>query len=652
MPTKNKIKNELTLENKKYLLRLKQSHDKLDKFSGGLLKFGKVAAVAASVGGLAFGLKLATDKAFIQEQALAKLEATLISTNHAAGLTKDELVGLSQELQRMTTFGDEAIQGAQSLLLTFTNIGKDVFPRATETILDLSIGMGQGLKESAVQLGKALNDPIQGVTALRRVGVQLTKTQEEQIKTFTKMGDIVSAQEIILGELNTQFGGQAQARAATFAGKVEQVSNSFGDLLEEIGFVITKNPILLEGLEDILEIFTDLASAVKTYGIFFNAAFKEPETEITRLQDSLVHQFDALQQLIEMFGENSRQVEQSRKAYEKALAIRDAYTKKVQEQTKVEKENTEVQADNFSALEKKIQQVISATEKLGATQEELIDIQVREFEAEGASINQAERFNDALDRKLDKQKQINDEKEKEREFAGLKELTFEDDLGGADSIANIVTQNEQEIAVMQAHIDRKSEMLRQEGAEEWQIQQALAVDLNALNQTMVKNRIDSTSGMFNSLFALTGSKSKALFEITKGLNIADAIVSARSAVISSYNAGTKLGGPVVGAAFAGVAIAETAQMLKGIKDAKLGGGGGGGGGSAPSGGTPSISRSIDSAPERIEGGQGGDVFVSLRIDGVIAENEMDKFVENSLAPAVKRAVGRNEPTFSKFVSTG
>ena len=62
------------------------------------------------------------------------------------------------------------------MLLTFTNIGKDVFPKATETMLDMATAMNSGMTPSAeqlkgvsIQLGKALNDPVEGISALSRV---------------------------------------------------------------------------------------------------------------------------------------------------------------------------------------------------------------------------------------------------------------------------------------------------------------------------------------------------------------------------------------------------------------------------------------------------------------------------------------------------
>ena len=174
----------------------------------------------------------------IQEGAERQLEQTIRSTGGAAGFTATELKQMASGLQEVTRFGDEATIEGQSLLLTFTNIGRDVFPRATETMLDMSQALGQDMKSSAIQLGKALNDPITGVTALQRVGVSFTDSQKEQIKTLTESGQVMEAQNLILDELSRQFGGQARAAAETYTGEIEQLSNTYGDLREQLGLYL------------------------------------------------------------------------------------------------------------------------------------------------------------------------------------------------------------------------------------------------------------------------------------------------------------------------------------------------------------------------------------------------------------------------------
>jgi hypothetical protein len=170
-----------------------------------------------------------------QEKVEAQLNAVLKSTGGAAGVTANELKNMASQLQDTTKFGDEAIIGGQNLLLTFTKIGKDVFPAATETMLNMSEALGQDMKSSAIQLGKALNDPVQGISALSRVGVQLSEEQQQLIKDFSAVGDIASAQKVILGELETQFGGAAKAAGDTFGGQLAMLQNTVGDSQEILG---------------------------------------------------------------------------------------------------------------------------------------------------------------------------------------------------------------------------------------------------------------------------------------------------------------------------------------------------------------------------------------------------------------------------------
>jgi hypothetical protein len=169
------------------------------------------------------------------EHAISQLNAVLKSTGGIAGVTADEVLGLSKSLEAVTTFGDEAITNAQSLLLTFTNIGKDILPTATEAVLNMSVALGQDLKSSAIQLGKALNDPVQGITALKRVGVTFSDAQKDVIQSLIDTGRQAEAQQVILKELETEFGNSARAAANTFGGSLKQLKEAFGDLLEGSG---------------------------------------------------------------------------------------------------------------------------------------------------------------------------------------------------------------------------------------------------------------------------------------------------------------------------------------------------------------------------------------------------------------------------------
>lgn len=190
-----------------------------------------------------------------QEKAVSQLEATLKSTGRYTPELSAKLQKFASELQNVTTYGDEAVIPAQALLLTFTQIGGSVFTRAQRAILDVATAMGTDLKTATLQVGKALNDPILGMTALSRSGIQFTDAQKDIVKQLVDTGKMAEAQGVILKELETQFGGSAEAARDTFGGSLEALQNAFGDLFEAKGGLNDTK----ESIEELTDIFSDPA---------------------------------------------------------------------------------------------------------------------------------------------------------------------------------------------------------------------------------------------------------------------------------------------------------------------------------------------------------------------------------------------------------
>jgi hypothetical protein len=170
----------------------------------------------------------------------AQTAAVIKSTGGAANVTAKQVDALSTSLMKKTGIDDEVIKSGENMLLTFTNIhneagkGNDIFNQATRTLIDMSTALGTDASKSAIQLGKALNDPITGLTALRRVGVTFTKAQQDQIKAMAKAGDVMGAQKLILAELNKEFGGSAQAIGKTLPGQLNILRESFNNFAGEL----------------------------------------------------------------------------------------------------------------------------------------------------------------------------------------------------------------------------------------------------------------------------------------------------------------------------------------------------------------------------------------------------------------------------------
>lgn len=207
------------------------------------------AAFTAVGGAITLFAKSSIEAYAKSESSSAQLNAVLKSTGQAAGMTRGDMDKLTQSLVDNSSYSKVAVQGAESLLLTFTGIKKDVMPGATQAVLNMSTALGQDLKSSSIQLGKALNDPIKGVTALSRVGVSFTAVQKEQIKNFVETGRTADAQRVILKELDTEFAGSATAHAKTFAGQMEILSNQFEETKVKIGEVLI--PVLVSMMEKI-----------------------------------------------------------------------------------------------------------------------------------------------------------------------------------------------------------------------------------------------------------------------------------------------------------------------------------------------------------------------------------------------------------------
>jgi hypothetical protein len=163
------------------------------------------------------------------------VESRLASTGNAAEVSAKQLKEWAAEIQRTTDYTDDAVLTMDQLLLTFTKIKGQTFKDAQQAVIDMATvmaGGGEGdLKSAAIQVGKALQDPEKGITALRKVGVNFNKEQQEVINTLVKTGQSAKAQAMILKELKVEFGNSAVAMSSSS----KQLQNAFNDLLETQG---------------------------------------------------------------------------------------------------------------------------------------------------------------------------------------------------------------------------------------------------------------------------------------------------------------------------------------------------------------------------------------------------------------------------------
>lgn len=209
------------------------------RLGGSMQKLSKSMAIgigAAGAAATAFGvssLKAAEEAEQVQKRVAAVIKAT----GGAANVTAKQIEKFAGKQQMLVGIDDEVLKKSYGILLTFKNVrneagkGNDIFNRTAKSLADLSAA-GFGSTDSAAKaMGKALQDPIKGITALSRAGVTFSQVQKDQIKNFVESGDLLSAQKIILGEVESQVGGVAAAGVTSS----EKMKIAFGEIQEQVG---------------------------------------------------------------------------------------------------------------------------------------------------------------------------------------------------------------------------------------------------------------------------------------------------------------------------------------------------------------------------------------------------------------------------------
>jgi hypothetical protein len=213
--------------------------NKLGKSAKRLAKIGAVAFAAVGGAALVMGKKLldAGERAATSNARIEQITKSMGQFEGATDQVTDRLVKLAEKTAKLVGVDQNLIKEGQALLLTFKSVSADankvggVFDRATKAAIDLAAAGFGSVTTNAVQLGKALEDPIKGLAALGKSGVTFTAEQKELIKTLVETGRVAEAQEIILKAVETQVGGTAEATANAS----DRMKVAFSQLQESLG---------------------------------------------------------------------------------------------------------------------------------------------------------------------------------------------------------------------------------------------------------------------------------------------------------------------------------------------------------------------------------------------------------------------------------
>jgi len=483
-----------------------------DKASSGIKRINEriksfrvgMGTATLAIGGLVAALG-ASVKAFIQqENAVAKLNQSLKTQGVFTEAASKEIQDYAAELQKVTTVGDEVIIEQQALLTSFGATG-EVLKGATKAALDLSAGLGIDLKAATLLVGKAVAGD---TSTLSRYGIKIAEGTKESEKFAA-----------VLEQVNSKFGGAAEARLNTFSGQVENLSNRFGDLSEKVGkAVIPALNNLLKAAEFVVTAMEALDKSV--------AGITEKEGNALRGREltiaSLEKQRDALIQVRSQNGELTTQEQRRLELINESIGREG--------QLLMAEKNASQQRIDAKVLENQTKAEID-------TVAEEAKLKKKEEEKE-ATIAETDEFVLTLQDREAKRKGIEDSAEKRR----VKQLAGR----------------------LKAHGDAtKAEMLLEKFAADQKIKQE--IKLNEQNKLLQQQRFAVAMDTLNRLSSLQNSKNKEAAAAGKAAAIVLATIDTFRAATAAMAAlsGIPIVGPALGiAAAAAIVSAGLANVAR------------------------------------------------------------------------------------------
>jgi hypothetical protein len=247
-----------------------------DGFKNSIGGIGKVVAgVTALIGsiGAALTFRESILAAQAQEDAINQLNASLQISGKFTEEASRSFQEYASQLQSVTRFGDEVLLQTGALINSLADLDQAGLQRATTAAADFATALKIDITSASTLVAKALAGQ---TSALSRYGVAVKKGKTE-----------AETLENVLTALESKFGGAAQKDVLTFSGSVQQLQNNFGDLLEEIGFIITKNPQLVSGIGKLSGVIRSASENVADFAKTFNVV-DDAIIPLSRFGDSVI----------------------------------------------------------------------------------------------------------------------------------------------------------------------------------------------------------------------------------------------------------------------------------------------------------------------------------------------------------------------------
>jgi len=476
---------------------------------------GRLSAMATmlnnvGLGTIAFGVGLTGLTAIVVksmarfsefEKQQFKIEQLLKSTSGAVGLTTNELSEMAERIGLATLESIEGVREAQGVLLTFKGIGSETFGAVMDAAADMSaINPSQGLVQSVLQLGKALEDPLANMGALRRSGVSFTNMQKDTIVAMKQSGDAAGAQAAMLKLLKEQMGGVGESAAGGLAGATDTLSERWGLMLEKFaksgaGSVATR---MVNALAGAVENFNTILDPENAKGLAdVNADIVVNQKELNSLKETS-HWWDK--------GRIGLLEREYVRLLDKREVIHDALFWE-KESVRVAREKGELAQKDIAAT----QAAGRAAEKAAAA--EKVAIAERKKQAAGAS-SYGQKL---IDEEAKLQTSLLNKGQQEDIFLEQRMAKIDENLA-----AKLISEEQahaQEQAAFSIHNTKMTEIARDEKEKQ-------AEDEDKLQ----KMQVAATESALTDIGTLMAASSKRLFKLGQGAAIANSLINTYQAV--------------------------------------------------------------------------------------------------------------------------
>lgn len=272
------------------------SEGPLGQVAARITAFSAVAKAGAlglvTVGLAVVGLGSAIKKAVVEAEGFDKemrtYNAVLHATGQASGQTAEQIDAMANAIANNTGATVESISAASVKLLSFKSVAGDAFQRTLELAQDLAATGFGSVEQSTVTLAKALEDPIRGMAALRRVGVSFAEEQERVIKALVRTGQVAEAQGKILDIVAGQVGGAGAAQGAGLAGAYNRLTIATDNWFESLG---KTGPIqtMIGWMKSLADGAADLTGKLEQamFGRDLDQSFADTSDSVKRLTEEL-----------------------------------------------------------------------------------------------------------------------------------------------------------------------------------------------------------------------------------------------------------------------------------------------------------------------------------------------------------------------------